>query len=153
MRTKAKFKPSIIVLAHSRTWSSLVRRTFGHAKLCWVLDLDTIEEQAAKHDARVAIVEVPTTSAADMCVQLSHLTNNSSNLKIFTIGSSALCHWRKPLQVAGVAMTCWSTLQASWLAQTVQRHLENSASSGHQSLESLVEADLPWPTAAKSSTA
>ena len=151
MRNKSK--PNIIVLAQSKTWSSLIRRTFGHANLCWVLEADDIEEQAALLNARVAIVEVPINNAAANCLQLSRLTNNSSNLKIFAVGGSALYHWRKPLQVAGVAMTCWSTLQASWLAQAVQRHLENSTPTGHQTLESLVEADLPWPTAAKSSTA
>ena len=153
MKNNSKTKPKIIVLAHSKTWSSLIRRTFGHANLRWVLDIDAIEAEAAKSSAHVAIVEIPIANVADFCVQLSRLTNNSSNLKIFAVGGSDLYHWRKLLQVAGVAMSCWSTLQADSLAQAIDRHLENSKTNGHQTLETLVESDLPWPTAERSSTA
>lgn len=153
MKNTPASKPQIIVLAHSKAWSSLIRRTFAHANLRWVLDADAILEEASNLNAQVAIVEVPIASVADLSVQLSLLTNNSNNLKIFAVGGSDLYRWRRLLRIAGVAMSCWSTLQAGSLAQAVGRHLGNSTATGHQTLESLVESDLPWPTAAKSSTA
>ena len=146
-------KPKIIVLAQSKAWCSLIRRTFAHANLRWVLDADAIQAEAATMGANVAIVEVPIANAEGICQQLSRLINNSSNLKIFAVGDSDLYHWRKLLQVAGVAMSCRSTLEADWLAQAVNRHLRDSMATAHQTLESLVESDLPWPTAEERSTA
>ena len=153
MKNKTTSKPKIIVLAQSKAWCSLIRRTFTNANLCWVLDADSIEEQAATLGAHVAIVEVPSANAAQLSVVLSLLANNSLNLKIFAVGESELLHWKELLRVAGVAMTCWSTLQTSSLARAMERHWENSAAVGHQRLESLVEANLPWPTAVEGPTA
>jgi len=146
-------KPKIIVLAQSKAWCSVIRRTFDQANLCWVLSVDDLKAESEKLGVRAAIVEIPIANVDGLAQKLSLLTNNSTNLKIFAVGDSDLYHWRRLLQVAGIAMSCWSTLQADRLSQSVNLHLKASKTTSLQTLESIVESDLPWTTAANDPTA
>ena len=148
-------KPKIIVMAHSKTWCSLIERLFSDATLCWVLDVDALYEEASIQNAQAAIVEIPIANADRICVGLSEIANNSLDLKLFSVGDAELYHWRKLMRVAGIAYSCWSVLQADSLKRAVGKHLQLVAqlkSGRQQSLESLFESDLPWPTAANDAT-
>ena len=148
-------KPKIIVLAHSKTWCSLIERFFPEANLCWLLDADALLEEATKQNAHAAIVEIPIENVDSVCVKLSEIGNNSQGLKLFSVGDAQLHHWRKLMRVAGIAYSCWSILQADSLKRAVEKHLQTVAqttSRSHQSLESFFESDLPWPTAANDTT-
>ncbi len=151
MKNNQTRKPKVIVLARSKAWCSVIERVFDNATLCWVLSADDIEGEAARQNANVAIVEIPVDDADNLCVRLSMLANNSRNLKLFAVGDSELYHWRRLLQVAGIAYSCCSILQVDRLAQAVARHLK-SVTVSQRTLESQVESDLPWPTAANDVT-
>ncbi len=136
----------IIVLARSKAWASTIRRHLSDSKLSWVLDLDGLEFEISKNRSVAAIVEIPVADIDAICVRLSHLDNNSHNVRLFAIGQKELQFWHPLMRAAGISAWFWSPLQASRLAAVIERQLL-AVKPRAVSLESGFKSQLPWANA------
>ena len=142
-------KQNLIVLAHSDPWCSAISRSFPDYQLTWVLSLRDLVEESLKHQASVAVVELPITNPAEFCIELYQLENNSVQMKTFVVGDQGLLKWRPLLRAVGVAAWYWSFLQIPSLVGSISNHFA-SVRYQIQSTETRVWEDLPWASVASS---
>ena len=140
-------KPNLIVLAHSDSWCSAIRRNFTASKLSWVLDPAGLIEVSFESPGAAAIVEVRMTAAADVCKTVFQLSNNSFQIRLFAVGDASLLELSDFLRASGFSAWYWSLLQIPDLASAVAKH-HWTARLPEQAIESKVGSTLPWPGAA-----
>jgi len=139
--------PPLIVLAQSKPWCSLIQRSFPNSRLSWVLDTQSLIGESHAQQGCAAIVEIPPTQTVEFCRELSKLTNNSQQLRLFAVGGDGLMKQSTLLRASGFAAWFDSLLQANAIVQAIDRHYR-SLCMPETSIESRVWATLPWPTAA-----
>lgn len=138
--------PPLIVLAQSKPWCSLIQRSFPNLRLSWVLDTQSLIRESQAQQGCAAIVEIPRTQTVEFCRELSQLTNNSQQLRLFAVGGDGLLEQRPLLRASGFAAWFDSLLQAETIVRAIDRHYM-SLRIPETSIESRVLATLPWPTA------
>ncbi len=138
--------PNLIVLAQSPAWCSLVERRFQSANLSWVLNFESLAEEAAQSRGAAAIVELRPKSLFEDCVQAASLANNPFQVKLFAVAEFELQPWLPLLAAAGFSAWFDSLMQAPGLELCISKHLA-SIRATPQSLETRIWSELPWPSA------
>ena len=140
-------KPKLIVLAHSESWCSAIRRNLSTTKTSWVLDPDGLIDASVIEPGVAAIVEIGSANTADICKNLFQLSNNSTQMRLFAVGDTRLLKWSPLLRACGFSAWYWSLLQVPDLAQAIEKH-RTTVRTPELSIESKVWSSLPWPGAA-----
>lgn len=140
-------KPNLIVMTHSRSCSSAIRRHFPEYRRVWASTLSQATREAGVSPYSAAILELPVDGLPDWCVKLAELINNPFRLQVFTIGEAQRMHWDPLLRAAGVSVCAWSHLDFPMLVKAIERHT-GSVKPNQCSTMSGILRDLPWPSAA-----
>ena len=137
--------PKIIVLANSIPWCSAIERSFPKSQLSWALDLEAVSSEISAGNSCAAILEIPSQPTPNWLTTVSKLNNNAYGVLLFGVGDEQVRAWQNVLDFAGFSGKAWSLLQLSSLVSQISKHQQNSISVTG-TLESSIEASLPWPT-------
>ena len=140
-------KPNLIVLAHSDSWCSAIRRKFSVAKLSWVLDPNGLIEASFDAPGAAAIVEIRSASSEDVFKSVFQLSNNSFQVKLFAVGDASLLNRTALLRASGFSGWYWSLLQIPELTRAIAKH-HCGVQMPKTAIELKVWSSLPWPGAA-----
>ncbi|MFT5304090.1 MAG: hypothetical protein ACI87E_003987 [Mariniblastus sp.] len=139
-------RPKTVVLAHTKHWCAMIKRTFPDAHLQWVLDASSLKAEAERNESLAVIMEIRLNSIERDCLEITALRNHWSQCRMFAVGDPEILPWRQLLNETGFAGIYGSLSAATGLANAVKRHAA-VAKLTIQPIEERVWADLPWPTA------
>lgn len=143
---KNRLSKRIAVLVNSPSWCSTISERFPKPELSWVLDWDGLEKELGTNKFCAAIIEFPKTRIDQWLVSASKLSNNPFGVMLFAVGNEKMLAWKAGMQAAGLCGWVWSQLQTESLVNQILRHQSNSKPGG-LTLESSIEAALPWADA------
>ncbi len=137
--------PTVIVWAHSPQWCSVISQKLKHFRLSWVLNYESLWDEALKIDATAVVIEIPNRSLAPFAGQLARLENNSFQIKTFTVGKLPNPLWQSELRKLGNCGHYETIAEIKSLAIAIERHSQYRIQT-EKSIEQNVFANLPWPT-------
>ena len=137
--------PTVIIWARSPQWCSVISQKLSHFRLSWVLNYESLWDEALKINATAVVIEIPNRSLDSLPGQLARLENNSFQIQTFTVGKLPNPLWQSELRKLGNCGHYQTVAEITSLAIAIQRHYQYRIHT-EKSVEQNVWTNLPWPT-------
>jgi len=138
--TKARFSSPILILAHSSSWQSALKRANFECPTVWALDENDLVAEAILHRHAAVLIELSASRSAHFS-KLQPLFWPTR--RIFVVGESQIRSAEKSLRSLGIAEVFYSPADLGRLSSMIKRH--NQTYQGPQEiLETEIERNLPW---------
>lgn len=138
--TNGPSSSAVLILAHSSSWQSALKRTNFEYPTVWALDENDLVAEAIQYPHAAVVIELPA-SRSDHFSKLQPLFRPLR--RIFVVGDSQIRSGEKRLRSLGIAEVFYAPADLKRLSSMIKRH--NQTYRGPQeSLEKEIERKLPW---------